>query len=73
MGHTTRSVIYKQSFAPGRIHYSAKYMELMRHSAIGKDTLRSLPIWTKQSPVMVAQPDERLANGTKKGALRRCG
>ena len=38
-----------------------------------KDVLRLFPIGASSLPVVVAQPDETLANKTQRSALRRCG
>ena len=42
----------------------------MRRCVFGKDTLRLFPIRAQQSTLVVAQPDERLANRTQKRVLR---
>ena len=40
---------------------------------LGKDTLFIFPLGRSSLPVVVAKPDERLANSIKKGALRLYG
>ena len=58
----------KSFLVPGSI------LELaMRRCVIGKDTSLLFPNGAKQSPVVVAQPDERLETRTQKRALCWCG
>ena len=60
-------VVIERLLTPGSIPKLA-----MRRFVLGKDSLRFFRLGPSTLPVMVAQPDERLANRTHESALRWC-